>query len=189
MGFLSKLFRTNKCPPKPYVDAGVQLMHKLIQSLNLDGWQNLLPVYSREEIGAIDSGMSNFQNIANDVLGGEARFHPEAIELIQRQQIAQALEDLAGEGWRFTDKSELPKDWKGRVSTYLKAWASRLNPICLTEIADILTRAGYKTEARDVLEVVLLFPTYAHVFYGGAENTSENTGRIVSDAQQALQNL
>jgi len=34
-------------------------------------------------------------------------------------------------------------------------------------MAEMLAMAGYKTEAKDALEVVLLFPTYAHKFFGG----------------------
>lgn len=137
MGFLSKLFGTGK-REKPYVDAGMLLMSKLIQVLRLDGWQNLLPVYTQEEMETIDRELSALQQIANQVVGGEARFHPEAAGPIVRIQAAQALQDFAGRGWKFTDKSKLPQDWKRRVSTYLKAWASGLDPMCLAEMAEML---------------------------------------------------
>ena len=92
--------------------------------------------------------------MANEVVGGEARFHPEAVGPITRMQTAQALEDLVGRDWKFTDESELPKDWKARVCTYLKAWASNLNPSALKEMADMLAKAGYKTEAKQALDSI-----------------------------------
>ncbi len=188
MGFLRKLFGTDKRKGKPYVDGGMRLLANLVQSLGLDDWPNYLPNYTAAEQEAIVSQLNEFQKIANEEIGGQALFHPEVVGPIQRTQIAVALKDLAGEDWIFTDKSEVPKDWKLRVSTYLKAWAAGLDPVCLSEMADLLARAGHRTEARDALEVVLLFPTYANVFYRG-HDASETANRIVSDAQTALQNL
>jgi len=167
----------------------MRLTYNLIQSLRLDGWDNLLPVYTPEEMRTIESELSKFQEIANDVVGGEARFHPEVVGPITRMQTAQALEDLAGRDWKFTDKSELPEDWKARVSTYLKAWASNLNPSALREMADMLVKAGYKTEAKQALEVILLFPTYADVYFSGADGSAELTNRIVKDAKDSLNDL
>jgi hypothetical protein len=60
MGLLSKLFGTaEKRPAKPYVDAGMRLTQKLITSLRLAGWENLLPVYSPEEIEVIERQLQN----------------------------------------------------------------------------------------------------------------------------------
>ena len=125
--------------------------------------------------------------MANEVVGGEARIHPEVVGPITRMQIAQALEELAGRDWKFT--AELPKDWKARVSTYLKAWASNLSPSALKEMADMLAEAGYKTEAKQALEEILLFPTYAHVYFSGANRSADLTNRIVKDAKDSLNDL
>jgi hypothetical protein len=189
MGLLDKLFATSKSIEKPYVDAGVRLTHKLVQSLQLDGWPNGLPAYTRAEAEAIDAGLSRFQQIANEVMGGTAVFHPEAAEPIQRMQAAQALEDLAGQDWEFSDKSELPANWKARVSTYLKAWACHLNPDALLQMGEMLSKAGYKTEARESYSVVILFPTYAHIFFGGSDKTAELASSIVRQAEEALRSL
>jgi hypothetical protein len=188
MGFLSKLFGTSK-PGKPYVDAGMRLTHSLIQSLRLEGWENLLPVYSPAEIKDIEAELASFQRMADQQMGGKAAFHPEVIGEIQRPLIATALQNYAATDWRFTDMKELPADWKLRVSTYLKAWAGGLNPNCLIEMAEMLAKAGYKTEAKDALAVVLLFPTYAHKFFGGSDENGALTNSIVNQAEEALQTL
>ena len=188
MGFLSKLFGTSK-PAKPYVDAGMRLTHGLIQNLRLEGWENMLPVYSPGEIEVIERELASFQHIADDKMGGKAVFHPELIGQIQRPLIADALRKYAARDWRFTNKKELPADWKLRVSTFLKAWAGGLNPNCLLEMAEMLAMAGYKTEAKDALEVVLLFPTYAHKFYGGSDEDGVLANGIVNQAKEALQTL
>ena len=188
MGLFRKLFGTDKRKEKPYVDGGMHLLAKLVQSLRLDDWPNYLLNYTAAEQEAIVKQLNEFQQIANEEVGGQALFHPEVVEPIGRAQAAQALHHLARAGWIFSDDSELPEDWKALVSTYLKAWAGGLDPMCLLEMADLLIRAGHKTEARDALEVVLLFPTYAHEFYGG-HDASHLVHRIVSDAQSALQNL
>jgi hypothetical protein len=39
------------------------------------------------------------------------------------------------------------------------------------------------------LEVVLLFPAYAHILYGGYDKSAEPVNQIVSDAQLALHNV
>jgi hypothetical protein len=188
MGFLSKLFGTGK-PAKPYVDAGIRLSGNLIQGLRLEGWENLLPVYSQPEIEIMENELASFQRMADHQMGGKAVFHPEAIGEIQRPLIATALRDYAGRDWRFTDKQELPADWKLRVSTYLKAWAGGLNPNCVIEMAEMLAKAGYKSEAKAALEVVLLFPSYAHKFFGGSDNSGVLASGIVNQAREQLQAL
>jgi hypothetical protein len=188
MGFLSKLFGSSK-PAKPYVDAGMRLTHSLIQSLRLDGWERLLPVYSKGEIEVIETALASFQHMADERMGGKAAFHPELIGEIQRPLIAEALQNYAGKDWRFTRKKELPADWKLCVSSYLKAWAGGLNPNCLIEMAEMLAMAGYKTEAKDALEVVLLFPTYAHKFYAGSDGGGVLANGIVNQAREVLQTL
>ncbi|HXN22855.1 MAG TPA: hypothetical protein VOA41_08960 [Candidatus Dormibacteraeota bacterium] len=104
-------------------------------------------------------------------------------------QTAQALEDLAGQGWKFSDRSELPENWKARVSTYLKAWACYVNPEVLLLMGEMLSKAGYKTEAKETYSVVLLFPTYADTFFGSSDKTAELTSSIVRQAEGALRNL
>jgi hypothetical protein len=96
------------------------------------------------------------------------------------------LQDFAARDWRFTEQKELPADWKLRVSTYLKAWACGLNPNCLIEMAEMLVKAGYKTEAKTALEVVLLFPTYAHKFFGGSEGSGALADGIVNQARESF---
>ena len=54
-------------------------------------------------------------------------------------------------------------------------------------LADLLTRAGYKTEAKEALQVVLLFPTYANSYFGS--DKPEATSLIVNNAQQVLLGL
>jgi hypothetical protein len=188
MGFLNKLFGTSK-PAKPYVDGGMRLTHNLIQNMRLEGWENLLPVYSPAEIEVIEAELASFQRMADEQMGGKAVFHPEAIGEIQRPLIATALQNYAARDWRFTDQKELPADWKLRVSTYLKAWAGGLNPNCLIEMAQMLVKVGYTTEAKAALEVVLLFPTYAHKFFAGSDADGVLTNGIVNRAREQLQTL
>jgi hypothetical protein len=188
MGFINKLFGAKK-PPQPYVDAGMGLLHNLIQILRLEGWENLLPVYSPAESEVIEAELASFQRMANEQMGGNAVFHPEIIEEIQRPLIATALQDYAARDWRFTEQKELPGDWKLRVSAYLKAWAGGLNPNCLIEMAEMLVKAGYKTEAKNALEVVLLFPSYAHNFFGGSDRSEALANDIVNQTKEKLQTL
>jgi len=186
MGFINKLFGAKK-PPQPYVDAGMRLLHNLIQSLRLEGWENLLPVYSPAEIEIIEAELASFQQMANEQVGGSAVFHPEITREIQRPLIATALQSFAARDWRFTGQKELPADWKLRVSRYLKAWATGLNPNCLIEMAEMLVKAGHKTEAKTALEVVLLFPSYADKFFGGSDTAMANG--IVNQAKEKINAL
>jgi len=89
------------------VDGGVQLTHKIVESLSLTGWQSgppLLPNYTPEEVNAINTELSGFQRMADEAMGGDAVFHPEVLDDIRRQSIAQALYNLAGNSWRFRKK-------------------------------------------------------------------------------------
>jgi len=56
-------------------------------------------------------------------------------------------------------------------------------------MAELLAKAGYKGEAKQALQVVLLFPSYADSYFGGAEDTSQLVSHIVDHAQEALRNL
>jgi hypothetical protein len=190
MSVLRKLFGASspQTTPRPYVDAGVRLTHRVVQSLGLPGWetgaQGLQPIYTQDEMDAIGRSLAYFQITANNVMGGKAVFHPDATETIQRKCAAEALEELAGSGWSASADTP-PQDWRWRTSTYLKAWACQLNPQVLLDLAGMLAGAGCKKEAKEALEVVLLFPSYAHRFFGGAE-ASELVNSIVEDAKKAL---
>ena len=185
MGLLKRLFGSESVSKNPYVDAGVGLTHKLISVLNLDGWSGGLPQYTAEETEAIDLSLANFQRAANQSSGTEVVFHPEILPTIQRMAIAEGLEKLADGFWLFSG-DKLPEDWKSRISTYLKAWAGKLNPDVLLKIARLLILAGYKGEAKETLQVVLLFPSYAHRYFGGSSTSSQTADLLVQDAQKLL---
>ena len=189
MGLLTKLFGSRRQPGLPYPEAGVQLTRNIVQALNLTVWQNGTLEYTEEETEAINRELSAFQHIANRTVGGEARFHPDAVETIQQPFIAQALEDLAGRGWKYSAKTDLPEDWKARVSTYLKAWLCQLNPSVLLDVADLLARAGCKSEAKQALQVVILFPIYARTHFEGAAEDRKWVNAMVEEAHKALQSL
>lgn len=188
MGFLSKLFGKS-APAKLYVDSGMRLTQGLITSFQLPGWRNFLPEYTPEEIKAAQSGLSSFQKTANGVVGTKSSLHPEAALELEKLLRADALREFAGRGFHFADKKEILQDWKARVSTYLKAWISGFSPFCLIDMAEMLIAAGYKTEARQALEVVLLFPIYAHDFYSGSSTGTKLSALAVSRANEILQNL
>ncbi|MBI3853309.1 MAG: hypothetical protein HY298_23930 [Verrucomicrobia bacterium] len=184
MGLLAKLFGRQEC--QPYVDAGTALTFKLPRSLNLPDWNDGLPNYTQEEIAAIDRRLSQFQQMANSELGSEAKFHPDAAPKLQRMLAGEALAGLARDKFMFQSE-DIPTDWKPLASTFLKAWASRLDPSTLLELGDMLAKVGCKNEAKEVLQVVLLFPSYAKTLWG--KNDDELLGRIVSEAKEALQTL
>ncbi|MBN2324120.1 MAG: hypothetical protein JXQ30_10330 [Spirochaetes bacterium] len=186
MGILNRIFGTQKNKAKPYVDAGMALLYKLMVSFNLSGLKDGLPSYTRPEMEAIDRRLSSFQKMANDEMGGNARFHPEIVQDLQRTLAAEALLELAGNEWKFSD--ETPKDWKEYVATYLKAWAVGLNPMALLELGDFLARVGYRSEARETFQVVLLFTTYADTYYRG-QRKAELVESIVESAKESLRDL
>lgn len=101
-------------------------------------------------------------------------------DAFQRRVAATALENLARQRWKYSD--ELPDDWRIAVSTYLKAYASDLSPLVLLEMADLLVMAGYKGEARQVLQVVLLYPSYDR-------GDPETARSVVELAEKAIQDL
>jgi len=189
MGLLRRLLGGEKNVAKPYVDAGVALIYKLTASLNLDSWNDRLPSYTPPEVEAINTRMDNFQKMANDVAGGEARFHPEIVSDLQRMLVSEALIELAGDPWEFSD--EIPPDWRKCVGTYLKAWAAHFDPMALLKLGDLLVKAGYRSEAKETFRVVLLFPTYADTYFSGQQKKHEPdlVDSIVSTAKQSLQDL
>jgi hypothetical protein len=170
-----------------YVDSGMELLCKLIVTLDLTDWKDLLPIYTEEEIDIIDNGLTAFQRTANDVIGGKAVFHPNAISGIQRKVIADALSELADRKCGYSN--ELQKNWKNYASTYLKAWSANLSPLVLLNLGELLIKAGYKTEAKSVFQVVLLFPTYAETYYDGNPKANDLVKRITNDAKDRLNDL
>ena len=184
MSLFSKLFGKGKS--QPYVDAGTALIFKLCRSLNLPDWNDGLSNYTPEEVAAIDRELSRFQQIANSELGGEAKFHPDAAPKLQRLWAGVALAEFAREKLMFQSEDTLT-DWKPIASTFLKAWASHLAPTTLLELADLLAEVGCKNEAKEVLQVVLMFPTYAKTHWGKSDDVLHEG--IVSQAEENLQNL
>ena len=183
MGFISNIFGKGK--NQPYVDAGTALVFQLIRSLNLSDWNEGLPNYSSEELEVIDRRFSQFQKIANEELGGEAKFHPDALPKIQRMLTGEALAEFAGEQWKFAD--DVPANWKNLVSIYLKAWTSRLDPQTFLDLGDLLIKAGHQSEAKKIFQAVLLFPTYAKTMWG--EDNDELLNLIIGRAKDSLQDL
>jgi len=186
MGLLSRMLGREKSQPKPYIDAGVALIYQLTTSLNLPGWNDGLPNYTPTELEAINQRMSSFQKTANDVAGGEVKFHPEAIPDIQRMLAAEALIELAGDSWKFSN--EIPIDWSEYVATYLKAWASSFNPQALMELGELLVKTGHRNEAKETFQVLLLFPTYAETYFAG-QQTPDLVDSIVNSAKESLKEL
>lgn len=169
--FLGKL----REPKKVYTDQGVLLTKRLIDLLELRDWKGGLPIYRYEETRAIDREMGDFQLMADKEIGGKAGFHPDAVQVVLRISAAQGLADLADQDWLVLDEADnlkvdhFPSDWKDRISTYLKAWASGLDPDVLIHLSQLLILAGYKGEAKDILGLVLSdFPAFAPRFFAEA---------------------
>jgi hypothetical protein len=179
-------FRLGRKHTEPYVDAGIVLIQELVTSLSLGGWKDLMPSYTPDEVDAIQQELDSFQRIADDVIGGVAKAHPHTATLTQRMCAAHALQELAYSQWFWED--ELPSNWKECVSTYLKAWASQMDPGVLMQLADLLVRAGYRGEAKRAYQVVLLFPTYADTYFA-KQQTPEVVDGIVNQAKKGLQEL
>lgn len=195
MTILGKLFGSHKAHPEPYVDAGIQLIHNIVERLSLPGWgvgPFLDPKHTSEEIHAIEKSLSSAEGVPPEGLMAQAASSPEAADVLRHTFVASALRELAGR-WRFSTDGGLPEDWRDCVSTYLKAWACDLMPMELLDMAELLAKAGYKGEAKQALEVVLLFPSYtprtqiAHSLSSG--EASRLARKIVDDAQNALREL
>lgn len=183
MGILGKIFGIKK--RQPYVAAGTALTLGLPRSLNLPDWHDGLPNYTPEEVAAIDANFSQFQYLANSQLNGEVKFHPDVIPEIQRKLAGDALFEFAKT--KFNVYSDVPTDWQPVASTFLKAWVSRLDPLSLLLLGDLLAKVGRKNEAKDVFQVVLLFPTYSKILWGKDDN--KLLGSIVGEAKESLRNL
>jgi hypothetical protein len=194
---VGKLLGADEQRTSPYVQAGINLTHWLVGSLGLKGWERdsrglLVPTYAPPEVRAIQTRLSGLQSMADDLAAGEARYRPEVANEVQRWFIAEALHDLAGCSWKYdgrpaSEKTRLSEDWRERISTYLKAWACGLDPRVLLDMAALLANAGYKGEAGQALQVVLLSPSYAEELWGSA--APDMISGIIDDAHKALRNL
>jgi hypothetical protein len=180
-----RLFRRQKKTAEPYLEAGAALTHQIATSLNLVIWKDNSFLYTAEEVEAIEGHISSFQKMADQEAGGSAKFHSDIIPDLQRVLSAQALAELAG-SWKYAD--ELTLNWKNCVSSYLKAYAAHLDPMVLLDLGELLVKAGYRSEAKQVFRAVLLFPTYAETFYGGPADP-ELLDKIVSSAKESLRDL
>jgi hypothetical protein len=130
VGLLKTLLGTEEEKPvKPYLDSGMALTHKLATSLDLSGWKEPQPTYTPDELEAIERRLSSFQRMANEELGGEAKFHPDVAPKIQRMLAGEALRELADSPWKYSD--DIPSNWKECVATYLKAWVAQLDPLIM----------------------------------------------------------
>jgi hypothetical protein len=163
------------------------LLYKLIITFNLPDWKELLPTYTEEELEAINKSRSDFQKTADEVIGGSSIFHPEVVPTIQRNLASDALSELADKKWKYSD--ELPTNWEACVSTYLKAWAGNLNPLTLLNMGDLLVAAGHQIEAKNVFQLLLLFPTYAETYYNGNPNARDLVKDITNSAKDRLNDL
>jgi hypothetical protein len=109
----------------------------------------------------------------------------EVFENLRRSAIASGLQEAAGDGLSIVVYDTLPADWKRRVSSYLKAFAADLSPFPMAYVAELLTLAGYKTEAKEAWQVVVLYPSYC-VTVPGMEDTKL---QIVDEAKEKLREL
>jgi hypothetical protein len=163
MGILKSLFGKVESPEKPYVNSGFRLAHKLANSLHLEGWVGTI-TYTERENKVIKEAWAELETEYSGI-----SFHPgmkEGVAALYRTRTASALQQLAGDDWAFTQKAVLPEDWKERVSAYLKSWAADLSPFAMSEVAELRTLAGYKTEAKEAYQVVVLYPDYARSMPG-----------------------
>ena len=197
MGLWKSLFGPAAPPARPYVDEGVALTKKLIGLLNLREWASGTPEYTKEEWEAIERELNSFQRMAdgNAVKDGQSQmlFHSEIVDNMQRNLGGEALCRLAGTGWVTVSGWEIggecPEDWRMRVSTYLKAWAMKLDPDALLQMAQLLALAGYKSEGREAAKIVAdRFPAYSPRFFGGAKN-SELVESITERARDVISDI
>jgi hypothetical protein len=186
MSLFRRLFPRRQQPAKPYVDVGTALAYSFVNTLGLPGWKDFLPVYTAEELEAIDSGLLQFQNVADKTLGGGAVAHPDAVQELRRSLAASQLFEFAENSWRFVD--EVPVNWRGIASTYLKSWVGNLDPFALQGLGEFFVAAGHRAEAAETFKVILFFPSYANTFYYGKEDP-DLVERIVNAARDSLSSL
>jgi hypothetical protein len=167
MGILGKPLGIKQS--QPYVDTGMALVFRLSAEFNLPDWNNGLPDYTPAELEAIQHGLDRFQAMADEEMGGNAAFHPDAVKTLQRHVAGEALGDYAQHlALEITGNQEGANttDWRLAVSAYLKAWSSKLDPMTMLNMADFLARIDKKEAARAAYQVVLHVPTYAGTLWG-----------------------
>jgi len=143
--------------PKQYVQSGYELTQHLVSQFSLQGWVNGRPSMSVTDERYLDEILDSFREGSNSEArrkGAESSsYHPEYWAYIERAMTdcalrMEAIENPDGEPWSVL------------VSTYLKAWASGLNPWAMLGVADILFGQGEVRLARRAIDVSALFPRY-----------------------------
>ncbi len=143
--------------PKQYVHSGYELTQVLVSEFSLPGWANGRPAPSATNDQYLDEILGSFQEGSNadaQSRGAETiSYHPEYWAYIMR-----ALADCALRMEAAENIDSAP--WTARVSTYLKAWASGLNPWAMLGVAAILFEQGQIKFAKRALDVCTLFSRY-----------------------------
>jgi hypothetical protein len=143
--------------PKQYVDSGFELTMDLIKELSLLDWSEGRPLLTVTNQASIDRTTKNFwegsRRFAESRGSEEISYHPELWGHIERGLVDCALREEASEE---TD----PNNWTARISTYLKAWASGLNPWAMTAVAEILLNQGKTQFALRAINTATRFPKY-----------------------------
>lgn len=185
MGFLANIFGSKS---QSYGSAGAALLLKLTSTLNLSDWKDGLPNYTPEEVEAIDKNIDQFQYLAEKQLGGEAKFHPDAVPEIQRKLAGDALYEL-GRDYLFLDIGDdgIPMNWKPCASSLLKSWVSTRNPLSMIALGDLLAKVGRKSEAKETYQVILLFRDYVKSRPDEFDETFAI--KVVNEARQSLRDL
>jgi hypothetical protein len=170
MGLLKRLLNP---PTKTYVEEGCRLTGKLVRLFNLTDWPTGVPSYTAAEERAMEYGLQELRRSAGE---NYEKVQPDAVPTLERIFVSDALQRLAGDSfprWEDRDDDKCPQDWKAKVSTYLKAWAMRLDPDVLLDLAGLLKLAGFKGEAKAAASIVAdWFPRYAPLYYGESADTS-----------------
>lgn len=154
MGFFSKPISLS---PKSYSDSGCDLTFSLVAELLLDDWPGRRPLLSPSNQQAINEFREQFQEGVNAYARSKGSetvdFHPEIQEYLDRAITETALRLQI----KYQGSNE---DWTANVSTYLKAWASGMNPWAMLGVAEILIEHGKFKRAKEALEVAGKFPKY-----------------------------
>lgn len=153
-GILDSMFGGD---PKQYVQSGYELTQALIRELSLPGWTNGRPSHSPTNERYLDEMLEGFKEGSSEYARSKGSetvlYHPEYWAYIERFLTdcalrLEAVENADSEPWTVT------------VSTYLKAWASGLNPWAMLGVAALLFEQGQARFAKRTLAVCSLFPRY-----------------------------
>jgi hypothetical protein len=143
--------------PKRYVDSGFDLTHSLIREFSLPDWENGRPIINETDREYMDTVMTDFlesSNAEDQRKGrGKTTYSPEYWNYLQRAMTDCALRMEALDG---ADS----EPWVTRLSTFLKAWASGLNPWAMLNVSILLHQNGHPDPARLALSACDLFPRY-----------------------------